>query len=218
MILVKNNYHNLGRLSSRKFLRSTANAEAYSYDIRSRTTGITHSSFIQDLTYTFGSDVSSAGWKRVPSGIRMAYDFSYDGVNAAAEYAYDANGNLVSDANKGISSVTWNEIDHPQTVTFSTGSTINYYYAADGTKLREVRTVSGTTNTIDWCDDLVLETDDYYPLGGPLPTGSNTASQPEKYQGKDWNTAASFNVYDFGARLYDPALGRWLAQDPLAEK
>ncbi len=42
--------------------------------------------------------------------------------------------------------------------------------------------------------------------------------QPEKYQGKDWNPAASFNVYDFGARLYDPALGRWLAQDPLAEK
>ena len=64
---------------------------------------------------------------------------------------------------------------------------------------------------------MVWETD-YYPLGGPLPTGSNTALQPEKYQGKEWNPAASFNVYDFGARLYDPALGRWLSQDPLAEK
>ena len=28
---------------------------------------------------------------------------------------------------------------------------------------------------------------------------------------------ASFNVYDFGARLYDPALGRWLSQDPISE-
>lgn len=114
----------------------------------------------------------------------------------------------VSDSGRGISSVTWNEIDLPQTVTFSNGSTINYYYSADGTKLREVRTVSGT----------VLETDDYYPLGGPLPTGTSTTLQPEKYQGKDWNPAASFNVYDFGARLYDPARGRWISQDPLAEK
>ena len=132
-----------------------------------------------------------------------------------------------------------------------------------------MRTVSGTTTTIDWCGDLVLEkvgsgtraakrlrldggyvdlasgnsarrhfvrdhlgsvravvndagtvleTDDYYPLGGPLPTGTSTTLQPEKYQGKEWNPAASFNVYDFGARLYDPALGRWISQDLLAEK
>ena len=40
-------------------------------------------------------------------------------------------------------------------------------------------------------------------------TKTKTALQPEKYQGKEWNPAA-FNVYDFGARLYDPALGRWL--------
>ncbi len=31
----------------------------------------------------------------------------------------------------------------PQTVTFSSGAVINYSYAADGTKLRESRTVSG---------------------------------------------------------------------------
>ena len=82
----------------------------------------------------------------------------------AGTSTYNANGALATDSGRGISSVTWNEIDLPQTVTFSTGSTINYYYAADGTKLREVRTVSGTTTTIDWCGDLVLETDDYYPL------------------------------------------------------
>ena len=338
-------YDELGRLSSRKFAGSTTNAESYTYDIRSRTTGITHPSFIQDLAYTFGSDVSASGWKRASNGTRMAYDFTYDGLHrlknatykegtsvndhytekvtgydrngnitglqrygrtdastwamidnltltrtgnlltsvtdsgsavysgdfnaAAGTSTYNANGALTSDTGRKISSVTWNEIDLPQTVTFSTGSTINYYYAADGTKLREVRTVSGTTTTIDWCGDLVLEkvgsaaraakrlrldggyvdlasgnsarryfvrdhlgsvravvndagtvleTDDYYPLGGPLPTGSNTALQPEKYQGKDWNTAASFNVYDFGARLYDPAFGRWISQDPMAEK
>ena len=75
--------------------------------------------------------------------------YSGDFNAAAGTSTYNANGALTSDTGRKISSVTWNEIDLPQTVTFSTGSTINYYYAADGTKLREVRTVSGTTTTID---------------------------------------------------------------------
>ena len=81
MILVKNNYHNLGRLSSRKFAGSTTNIEAYTYDVRSRTTGITHPSFIQDLTYTYGSDISSSGWKRGSNDTRKAYDFTYDSLS-----------------------------------------------------------------------------------------------------------------------------------------
>ena len=209
----------------------------------------------------------------VSSGTDCGVFHFTDAVKTPTEYNYGANRILVSNANKGLSSVSWNEIDLPRTVTFSDGSSINYYYAADGTKLREVRAIkSGTTTmttTIDWCGDLVLEkvgsaaraakrlrldggyvdlasgnsarryfvrdhlgsvravvndagtvleTDDYYPLGGPLPTGTSTTLQPEKYQGKEWNPAASFNVYDFGARLYDPALGRWISQDPMAEK
>ena len=95
-----------------------------------------------------------------------------------------------------------------------------YVGLANGNSARRysVRDHLGSVRAVVNDAGTVLETDDYYPLGGPLPTGSNTALQPEKYQGKDWNTAASFNVYDFGARLYDPALGRWLSQDPLAEK
>jgi len=59
--------------------------------------------------------------------------------------------------------------------------------------------------------------DHYYPLGGRLPS-STSGVQPQKYQGKDWDVTKGLDVYDFGARLYDPALGRWLSQDPLAEK
>ena len=41
-----------------------------------------------------------------------------------------------------------------------------------------------------------------------------------KFQGKDWGTGngVDLNLYDFGARRYDPSIGRWLSQDPLSEK
>jgi len=148
-------------------------------------------------------------------------------------------------------------------VAFSSGSVINYSYAADGTKLRESRTVSGTTTTTDYTGDLVLENgtrsrllfdggyvsvsnsayhffitdhlgsvrvvantsgtaeqyNHYYPLGGSITQYSTSASlQPLKFQGKEWGAGKGLNLYDFGARRYDPATGRWLSQDPLAEK
>ena len=45
----------------------------------------------------------------------------------------------------------------PQQVTFSDGSTITYRYAADGTKLRTVHTISGTTTQKDYCGNVVYE-------------------------------------------------------------
>jgi len=45
----------------------------------------------------------------------------------------------------------------PSTVTFSDGSTIVYSYAADGTKLRTVHTISGTTTQKDYCANVVYE-------------------------------------------------------------
>ena len=45
----------------------------------------------------------------------------------------------------------------PSKVTFSDGSTITYSYAADGTKLRTVHTISGTTTQKDFCANVVYE-------------------------------------------------------------
>jgi len=39
-----------------------------------------------------------------------------------------------------------------------------------------------------------------------------------KFGGKEYQDEFDINFYDFGARNYDPALGRWMNVDPLAEK
>ena len=62
----------------------------------------------------------------------------------------------------------------------------------------------------------VVETNHYYPFGGVFTSTGNV--QPYKYNGKEFDTKKGLNWYDYGARHYDAALGRWLVVDPLAEK
>ena len=45
----------------------------------------------------------------------------------------------------------------PQVVTFSNGSTITYFYAADGTKVRTVHVMNGTTTQTDYCGNVIYE-------------------------------------------------------------
>ena len=54
-------------------------------------------------------------------------------------------------------------------------------------------------------------------LSGPAPVFGATTRLPYQYKfgGKELQDELGLNVYNFGARNYDPALGRWIVQDPL---
>ena len=63
--------------------------------------------------------------------------------------------------------------------------------------------------------------------GGSLEIGGETggmelarpgASQPYRFLGNELYTSNSLGLYDFSARMYDPALGRFLSVDPMAER
>lgn len=62
----------------------------------------------------------------------------------------------------------------------------------------------------------VEETNHYYPFGGVFANMNNV--QPYKYNGKEFDSKKGLNWYDYGARHYDAALGRFATVDPMTEK
>jgi len=66
----------------------------------------------------------------------------------------------------------------------------------------------------------ILQEDTFYPFGLNISALSSTAplSKPNKFKfiGKERQTEFDMNWDDFGARTYDPQIGRFLQTDPLA--
>ena len=88
-------------------------------------------------------------------------------------------------------------------------------------------TQSPTTNT-----PVIMEQNHYYPFGlkhtnynvgilkfrGGNPISSIVNPYKYKFGNKEFQDDFSINMYDFGARNYDPALGRWMSMDAMSEK
>ncbi|MGN8177152.1 RHS repeat domain-containing protein, partial [Flavobacterium sp. 22076] len=69
---------------------------------------------------------------------------------------------------------------------------------------------------------IIQEENNYYPfglkhIGHNSGINSTNTALKYKYNGKELQDELGLNMYDYGARNYDPALGRWMNIDPLAE-
>jgi RHS repeat-associated protein len=67
---------------------------------------------------------------------------------------------------------------------------------------------------------LILQENSYYPFGLQAEsfTRESTVGQLYLYNGKELQKELALGTYDYGQRMYDPAIGRWWQVDPLAEK
>ena len=108
---------------------------------------------IDQLTYTYQSNSNklSKVVDAVNDNSSTLGDFKYDPLTKGSnDYTYDVNGNLTADANKQISSITYNHMNLPSVITVTNKGTITYTYDAAGNKQKKVtvENASATNNNI----------------------------------------------------------------------
>ncbi|WP_236059486.1 DUF6443 domain-containing protein [Chitinophaga rhizophila] len=98
----------------------------------------TASKTIDSLIYTYPSNSNRLlGVRDIDSSITKSAQLGdfIDGNTSVKDYAYDANGNMITDLNKRISSITYNDLNLPSVITIVGKGTITYLYDAMGNKL-----------------------------------------------------------------------------------
>ena len=120
-------------------------------------TGASTYGLVDNLTYTLnGNQITKVEDAVSTSSYNGGTNF-VNGSSTENEYTYDYNGNLTKDSNKGIADISWNSLNLPNVVTFADGSTVTYTYAADGTKLRTLHNINGTTTQTDYTGSVLYE-------------------------------------------------------------
>ncbi len=67
----------------------------------------------------------------------------------------------------------------------------------------------------------IAQATNYYPFGASFaedPARMDQEKQPYKFNGKEMDRMYGLDWYDYGARIYNPTMGRFTTMDPLAEK
>jgi len=90
------------------------------------------------------------------------------------------------------------------------GGMYHYYMTDHLGNNRVVVNASGT----------VIQRNHYYPFGTAFAenTVDEQKKQPYKYNGKELDQMHGLNLYDYSARYYESAIGRFTSVNPMAEK
>ena len=178
-------------------------ADEYSYDANGNLTKDLNKG-ISGITYNF---LNLPNVVTFSDGSTITYTYGADGTKLRTVHKIgstitttDYCGNVVYE--NGVQKLLLTEEGY---VTLS-DSKYHYYLKDHQGNNRVVISQSGT----------VEETNHYYPFGGAFASTSNV--QPYKYNGKELDSKKGLNWYDYGARHYDAALGRFTTNDRFAEK
>lgn len=296
------NYDQINRLLEATYQKpNTVNPLTHAYDekvsydqngnilslLRFGTLDGSQAHLIDALSYTYkGNQLTSV---KDYSGNSSGFsDLNPNG--SSDEYMYDNNGNMRTDLNKQIPSIVYNFLNLPTEVVLPNQNKVNYYYRANGTKIKMVRTIfQGNSTSLETTDylngfqykftssksettapkliffpttegyyntdidsnpydtnvfpvyvynyidhlgnvrvsyykdpttqNIILDkVSNYYPFGLEHDGYNSILSQSYdynyKYNGKELQETG---MYDYGARMYMPDIGRWPTMDGKGE-
>ena len=189
--------------NSFEFKDSMKQANEYTYDangnltkdLNKNITGISYNCLNLPNTVTF-SDGSTITYIYGADGTKLRTVHKIGSTTTTTDYC----GNVIYE--NGVQKLLLTEEGY---ITLS-DSKYHYYLKDHQGNNRVVISQSGT----------VEETSHYYPFGGTFASAGNV--QPYKYNGKEYDSKKGLNWYDYGARHYDAALGRFTTNDRFAEK
>ena len=146
---------------------------------------------------------------------KATYGWFADGskysVQDAQGNGYCYIGSLIYSTTAGAAVLESTDFSGGRIVLSGNTQTIHYHHKDHLGSVRAITDGSGST----------IEQNAYYPFGGRHNFGqtyAQIASNRYKFNGKELQTTGNLGLLDYGARMYDAKIARWLVQDPLAEK
>ncbi|WP_257667406.1 RHS repeat domain-containing protein [Parapedobacter tibetensis] len=221
--------------------------EQLTYDLMGNITTLKRDNHASGISYTYTgnrlvnlSGAVSGNYAYDPNGnatsdrtgMAFAYNFlnlpkTADKTGMSISYMYDALGIKLRKTSTISGSTTIR--NYLEGIEYN-GNAIDLIHTGEGIALRSGSSYVYQFNLTDHLGNVratikrsgsnvqVLQQDDYYPFGS-LKTPRALVSSPENkylYNGKERQDELG-GQYDYGARFYDPVIGRWGAVDPLAE-
>lgn len=159
-------------------------------------------------SYTFTFDLDMGNTTSLYVNARATNSGTYTGTNLSQI--------LVND--NGSFALTFTATTSTTQLLFEKGEYGAAYFYIDNAKVQE----TNTTAFANYVADVVSATD-YSPFGAPLAGRSYTASNTDyrfAFNGKEKDSegmGGGGSTYDYGFRIYNAQLGRFLSVDPLAK-
>lgn len=222
-------YDKMGNITALTRPKSSATAITYNYGTKGNQLQSVSGGYARGYTYNGnGSVITMTGTNPLT--------IVYNALNlpktitgtASVSYVYDAAGNKLKKTT--VTETRW-YIDGIEYITNSTipSPAIDLLHTSEGVARRSGTTYNyeyflkdhlGNTRIVFNKADAVLQQTDYYPFGMSVARVANTPNR-YLYNGKEQQQelgGTDGGQYDYGARFYDPVIGRWHVADPLAEK